>query len=115
MPPGIALVPKPDRPDQVRATSPYEGTRKVAAGCHRIALSPSPCSFAVALRLCCRGVNHAANCRDAICRKAALPGVLSNHFFIWRDIDAIDLVIGEVSFHPLDLRPEVSQDAARLL
>src|SRR5258706_339990 len=51
----------------------------------------------------------------AVCWKAALLGVLANHRFVRSDVDAVDLVPGNVALHPLNLRTQVAQDAARLL
>src|SRR5258708_38702103 len=54
-----------------------------------------------------------ANRRDFIGREASLAGMLANHFFVWRDVDAIHLVVSNVAFDPLDFRAEPSQHSAR--
>src|SRR4029453_14610604 len=63
----------------------------------------------------CGGVDHRAHTRDAIRREAADSRVLANHLFVIGDVDAVDLVVGDVAFHPLDLRPESAEHAAGLL
>src|ERR1700674_259916 len=58
--------------------------------------------------------NHAANCRDASRREAALARMVAHGLFVRRDINAVDLVVGDVAFHPLHLGHR-AQHAARLL
>src|SRR5438105_15016793 len=60
-------------------------------------------------------INHRAHLRDAIGREAALFGVLAHGLFIGRDVDAIDLVVGDVTLHPLDLWAHAAQHSARFL
>src|SRR5882672_10184177 len=62
-----------------------------------------------------RGIDDRRDRRNAICGKAALLRVLANRLFIWSDIDAINLVSGDVALKPLDLRTHPAQDATRLL
>jgi hypothetical protein len=41
--------------------------------------------------------------------------VFANHLLVRRDVHAVDLVAGHVAGHPLNLRAELGEDAARLL
>ena len=51
--------------------------------------------------------------RDAVGWESAALRVLTNHVLARRAIDAIDLVVRHVAVNPLDLRPKVTQHAAR--
>src|SRR5580704_6888955 len=58
------------------------------------------------------GVDDAANLGDAVGGEAALAGVLADHLFVGRDVDAVDFVVGDVAMKPLDLGTEIAQDGA---
>ena len=58
------------------------------------------------------GIDDVLDLRDAIRGKPALLGMFADQFFAGGDVDAVDLVVGHVAVHPLDLWPEISQDAA---
>ena len=53
----------------------------------------------------CRGVDHLSDFRNPIGREAALLRVFTHHLFIRRDIDAVDLILGDITLDPLNLRP----------
>src|SRR5579859_1584635 len=67
------------------------------------------------LGFCRRRVDNPFYFGNTVCRKASLLGVFLHRRLIWGDIHAIDLVVGHIAFEPLDLRPELLEDAARLL
>src|SRR5512136_1742006 len=52
---------------------------------------------------------------DAVGREPPLPGMLENHILVWRDVDAVYLVVGDKALDPLDLRAEPLENAARFL
>src|ERR1035438_8899272 len=52
------------------------------------------------------GVNHRFDFRDGIHGKLTTTGVLTNDFSVGGDIDAIDLVVRNITLHPLNLRPQ---------
>src|SRR5437763_11070724 len=60
-------------------------------------------------------VDHSAHSRHTIRQEAALFGVLAHGLFIGRDVDAIDLVVGHVTLHPLDLWAHAAQHPTRFL
>src|SRR5215471_11147441 len=62
-----------------------------------------------------RRIDYGFDFRNTVSWKAALLRVGANHVFAGGDIDAINLVAGYVALYPLNLRPEVLQDRARLL
>src|SRR5687768_3501817 len=62
-----------------------------------------------------RGVDHLTHLRDLVGRKPALLRVLPDHLHVGGDVHAVDLVVGDVARHPLDLRAQVLEHAARLL
>src|SRR5439155_4662019 len=47
--------------------------------------------------------------------EAALFRMPADHLLIGSVVDAVDLVAGDVTLHPLDLRSQIVQDAAGLL
>ena len=53
-----------------------------------------------------RRVQQAAHGRDPVDRQADELGVAANRFLVRRDVDAVDLVVGDVGVQPLDLRSE---------
>jgi len=59
-----------------------------------------------------RGVDDGIYPGDRVSREAALPGVLTDHLFIGRVVDAINLVTCHVAVNPLDLRAEFAKDTA---
>src|SRR6516225_8028916 len=67
------------------------------------------------IALGCRRVDYRAHARDAVSRKAAQLCMRAHCGFVWRDIDAIDFVVGDETLKPLDLRPHVLQDTTGLL
>jgi len=67
------------------------------------------------LRFRSRRIDDLCNRRDPICRKAALSRVLPDQLFVWRNVNAIDLVISHKTLDPLNLWAEFFQDIAGLL
>src|SRR6266702_7541775 len=67
------------------------------------------------LGLCCSRINDSSHFGHAIGRKAALLRMLTHQVFTWRDVNTVDLVVGDVALDPLKLRPELLLDAARFL
>src|SRR5580692_3495176 len=65
--------------------------------------------------LCGRRVDHRANLRDSIRRKPALRRMFADRLFIRSDVNAINLVVGNVTLHPLDVRTHFPQHTAGLL
>jgi hypothetical protein len=53
--------------------------------------------------------------RNVVRRKAALFGVFSHHRSIGRDVDTVDLVLGDIALDSLNLWTQVPQNAAGLL
>jgi hypothetical protein len=41
--------------------------------------------------------------------------VFAHRRLVWGDIHAIELIVGHIAFEPLDLRPELLEDATRFL
>ena len=52
---------------------------------------------------------------DLVCGKPALAGVLFYHPFVRGDIDAINLVIRDITLDPLNSRPHLVEHSAGLL
>jgi hypothetical protein len=67
------------------------------------------------LCFCSGRINNLRDFRNTIGREPALFRVVPNHLFVWRNVDAVDLVTRHVALHPLDLWPELPQDPAGLL
>jgi len=67
------------------------------------------------LDFCRRRIDNPFYFRDTIRRKSSLRGVFAHGRLIRSDIHAINLVVGHIAFKPLDLRPDLLEDAARLL
>src|SRR5579872_287607 len=61
------------------------------------------------------GVDYDADGLDGVGREAAELGVFSDRRFVRGDVDAVDFVVGDEGFQPLDLRPEFAQDRAGFL
>ena len=47
--------------------------------------------------------------------KTALPGVFANQFFVGRDVNAINAIVHDVAFDPLNLWSEVARHSAGFL
>lgn len=56
--------------------------------------------------LCDAGIDYPFYLRDLICRNAGFFSMLSYHIFAWRDVHAVELVIGNIALHPLNFRTE---------
>src|SRR5581483_10470384 len=54
-----------------------------------------------------RRVNHSLNFRDLVCGKTSFTGVLAYQFGVGRNVNTIDLIVGDVAVHPLNLRTEI--------
>ena len=52
---------------------------------------------------------------DAVRWESALLGILPDHFLMGRDVDAVNSVLANVAFQPLDLGAQIVQHAAELL
>src|SRR5215475_8582775 len=52
---------------------------------------------------------------DPVRGETALPGVFANQFFVSRDVNAINAIVHDVAFDPLNLWSEVAQHSARFL
>src|ERR1700722_5735431 len=61
------------------------------------------------------GVDDRSYLGDAIGREAALLGMGANGGLVRRDVDAVDLVVGDVAVQPLDLGAQLTQHSARRL
>src|ERR1019366_7194149 len=59
-------------------------------------------------------IDQRPDLRHLVGGEAALAGMLSNQGFTRRDIYAIDLVVGDEAFDPLNRRSEIAQYVARL-
>src|SRR3954453_2433231 len=53
--------------------------------------------------------------RNLVAWKAAESGMLADHVFVRRAVDAVELVIGDVAVDPLDLWSEIVENRARSL
>ena len=62
-----------------------------------------------------RRVDHGTDLSDAVGREAAVVRVLLDQIFARGRVNAIDLVAGDVRMDPLDIGPELIENAARLL
>ena len=60
-------------------------------------------------------VDDRSHLRDSIGRKTALSGMFAHHLLVRRVIDAINFIVRDVTVHPLNLRSQFLQHAARLL
>ena len=65
--------------------------------------------------LCCGRINYGPDLCDLVRGEPTLPSVLTHGFLVRCNVDTVDLVISDVTLNPLDLRPDFSQNAARLL
>ena len=54
-------------------------------------------------------VNETPYGGDTIGGNACKAGVLPNSVFVWREVNAIDLILGDVTVEPLNLRPHCFQ------
>src|SRR5262245_30911908 len=61
-----------------------------------------------------RRVNARLYFADGIDGKASAHRVLANELGARREVKAVELVVGDIAVHPLNLRAEVMQNAARL-
>lgn len=59
-------------------------------------------------------INHLINLRDTISGKATLLDMLLCHFPIRRDVDAVNLIRGDITLDPLDLAAQL-KDGTGLL
>src|SRR3954453_578317 len=57
-----------------------------------------------------RRVNRRADAGDLVRRETGGFGVLANEVLARRPVDAVDLVVGDVAVHPLNVRAEISND-----
>jgi len=55
----------------------------------------------------CRRIDDPENLPYAVGGKAPQLRVFANHFLVWRDVNAVDLVLGYVALQPLDLGPKI--------
>src|SRR3972149_6710426 len=62
-----------------------------------------------------RRVDHCPNASDLVGREPSLLGVSPYGVLVRRDVNTVDLVIGDVALEPLDLRAYVLKDPARFL
>src|ERR1700693_2226757 len=60
-------------------------------------------------------IDNPLHFRNAVRREAALFCMLPHHRLIGSDIDTVNFVLRNIALDPLNLRPQVLQDAARLL
>jgi len=58
-------------------------------------------------------VNETAHCRDTVGWDPCAARVLPDAVFIRRKVNAIDLILGDVTVKPLNLRPHRTQDLQR--
>src|SRR5882757_10623951 len=73
----------------------------------------SGCSPARAELLSRDRADQRAYPRNRVGREDGLSGVLPNELFVRRTIDAVDLVIGDVTVNPLNGGPKLAQHRAR--
>jgi hypothetical protein len=64
--------------------------------------------------ICGTGIDQASNGRYVIRRKTAAACVFANRFLVWRQIDTIDFIAGDVGVEPFDFRSHILQHAYRL-
>ena len=62
-----------------------------------------------------RGVDNRSHLGNACDGEIAFLGVLANQLLIWRDVDAVNLVIRHITVQPLDLWTQLTQNTARFL
>src|SRR6266446_38225 len=62
-----------------------------------------------------RGIDHGGQAGDLVGREAAAAGVLQDDVRIRGDVDAVELVVGDVAVEPVDLGPQVGDDLVGLL
>jgi hypothetical protein len=55
------------------------------------------------------GIDDRPDFRNPVGGEATHLGVLADHGFIGRDVDAIDLVVGDEALNPLNLGPQLMQ------
>lgn len=58
-------------------------------------------------------VNEAPHCRDPVGWNTCAARMLPNGVLIRREVNAIDLVLGDVTVEPLNLRPHSAQNLER--
>ena len=61
----------------------------------------------------CR-IDEPAHCGNAVGRNADSAGMLPDAVFVGRQVHAVDLIFGDVTMEPLNLRPHVLQRLQRL-
>src|SRR5690349_4850242 len=87
------------------------GTR---VGCCRSSgRSASPCRRRRDLRLIVCRIDEAPHRFDAVDWKTGDPPVLGDECFVGREVDAINLVVGDEAVDPLDLWPELAKRLQR--
>src|SRR6266404_5921679 len=94
-------------------TRPCGRLRVLKRGIRSVCNSRPRASIRLALRRC--RIDDRLYFGDAIGREAPLLGMVAHHLFIWRDVDAINLVVGDIALQPLNLWPEISEHSARFL
>ena len=55
---------------------------------------------------CHRWVDHSADSGDTIGGNADAPGMFKDGCFVGREVDAINLVAGDIAMHPLNIRTQ---------
>jgi hypothetical protein len=71
------------------------------------------CAAGLILRSC--WVDQGFDFVDGVGGEAALGGVVADGLFVGGDVDAVDLVLGDVALDPLNFGAHVAEDAAGLL
>src|SRR5215204_3766584 len=100
---------------QALCLRPFHGLTRLyvnGPGAYAPGFMLAPASQADALFLRGGRVDNRFNLRDVVCRKAAAPRVLVDHFFTRRDVDAIEFIIRDVTLNPLNLRSHLIQNVA---
>ena len=77
--------------------------------------SYAACRICLCSHFCGGGVDHRTHARYAIRRESTLLRMCAHGRFIWRDVDTVNLVVGDEALQPLNLRPHALQHAAGLL
>src|SRR5579859_3092809 len=67
------------------------------------------------MRLRCRRVDDRRNLQHTVRREPPALCVHPDQIGVWSDIDARDLVLGDIALNPLDIGSELAQHTARLL
>src|SRR5271166_5834335 len=62
-----------------------------------------------------RGIDDRSDLGNTIRREASLAGMFADELLVGRIVDAVDLVIGDIAVHPLNLGAEVLEYTARFL